>query len=294
VVHNPVSGQAQTEAVRGQILQVMEEHQIPFEIYETTGKEKLHEVVKAAIDRGFEQFIAVGGDGTIAGVASGLVNTGLPLVIFPAGTVNALARELQIPIGVQDAMDWWVTNRQEKVIDVIQIGDRYFLLNVSIGVSAGIMRETKREEINRLSVLAFVRQALKRKSELPAYRFQVSIDGVVTYMRATELFIANSGTLLGLKALQLDPKADLDTGRMSICYARLKSLFDYVRIALKLIATPDSEKKELNCTDARHEVRIHCNQPVPVQGDGEQVGTTPVTIQLVPRALHIVVPQIEN
>ncbi|MGE5377383.1 MAG: diacylglycerol/lipid kinase family protein, partial [Bacteroidota bacterium] len=175
--------------------------------------------------------------------------------------------------------------------DVIQIGDRYFLLNVSVGVSAGIMKEAKREEINRFGVLAFIRQALKRKSELPAYRFQVSIDGVVTYMRATELFVANSGTLLGLKALQVDPKADLDTGRMSICYARLKSLFDYVRIALKLIAAPDSEKKELNCVDARHEVRVHCNQPVPVQGDGEQVGTTPVTIQLVPRALRIVVPQ---
>lgn len=290
VVHNPVSGQAQAETVREQILKVMEEHQIPYEIYETTGREKLHEVVKAAIDRGFEQFIAVGGDGTISGVASGLVNTGLPLVILPAGTVNALARELQIPIGLQDAADWWVTHPERRVIDVIQIGDRYFLLNVSIGMSARIMKDAKREEINRLGVLAFIRQALKRRSELPVYRFQVTIDGAVTYMRATELFIANSGTLLGLKALQLDPKADLDTGRMSICYARLRTLFDYVRIAFKLIAAPKEEKRELNCTDARREVRIHADQPVPVQGDGEQVGTTPVTIRLVPRSLHLIVP----
>ncbi|MGE5376648.1 MAG: diacylglycerol/lipid kinase family protein, partial [Bacteroidota bacterium] len=105
VVHNPVSGQAQAETVRERIQKVMEDHQIPFEIYETTGREKLHEVVKAAIDMGFEQFIAVGGDGTISGVASGLVNTRFPLVIFPAGTVNALARELEIPIGTQDDMD---------------------------------------------------------------------------------------------------------------------------------------------------------------------------------------------
>lgn len=109
-------------------------------------------------------------------------------------------------------------------------------------------------------------------------------------MRATELFIANSGSLLGLKALQLDPKAGLDTGRMSVCYIRLRSLWDYVHIALKLIAVPDEEKKELNCIDARHEVRVHSNRPVPVEGDGEQVGTTPVTISLVPHALHIVVP----
>jgi diacylglycerol kinase family enzyme len=182
-------------------------------------------------------------------------------------------------------------NRQIRKIDVMQIRDRYFLLNVSVGLSAGIMKEAKREEINKLGVFAFLRQALKRKSNLPAYRFQVTIDGTVISMRATELFIANSGTLLGLKALQLDPKADLDTGRLSVCYARLRSLLDYVRIGLKLVAAPSEENKDLNCKDALREVRIHSNQPVPVQGDGEQVGTTPVTISLVPRALNIVVPR---
>ena len=289
VVQNPVSGQVRAEIVREQIVRVLQKHQIPYEIYETTGKEKLHEVVEAAVKKGFERFIAVGGDGTISGVASGLVNTGLPLVILPSGTVNALARELQIPIGIQEAADWWVEGCQTRMIDVMQIRHHYFLLNVSVGVSADIMKSAQREEINKLGVLAFLRQALKRKSELPAYRFQVTIDGTLTYVRATELFIANSGTLLGLKALQLDPKADLDTGRMSVCYARLRSLFDYLRIALKLIAAPD-EKRELNCRDARQEVRIHSNQPVPVQGDGEQVGTTPVTITLIPRSLHIIVP----
>ena len=205
--------------------------------------------------------------------------------------MNALARELQIPIGIQQTADWWVSDRQIRKIDVMQIRDRYFLLNVSVGVSAGIMKEAKREEINKLGIFAFLRQALKRRSNLPAYRFQVTIDGAVLYMRATELFIANSGTLLGLKALQLDPKADLDTGRLSVCYARLRSLLDYVRIGLKLVAAPSEENKDLNCKDALREVRIHSNQPVPVQGDGEQVGTTPVTITLVPRALNIVVPR---
>jgi YegS/Rv2252/BmrU family lipid kinase len=290
VVQNPVSGQVEADTVREQIIKVMDENQIPYEIYETTGKEKLHDVVKAAIGKGFEQFIAVGGDGTVAGVASGLINTGIPLVILPSGTANALARELEIPIGIEQSADWWISNSEIRQIDAMQIGERYFLLNVSVGVSAAIMKDTDRGEINKLGVFAFLRQALKRKSDLPAYRFQVTIDGAITYMRATELFIANSGTLLGLKALQLDPKADLDTGRLSVCYARMNSLFDYVRIALKLVAAPTAEKKELNCTDARKEIRIHANQPVPVQGDGEQVGTTPVTITLVPRALQIVAP----
>jgi diacylglycerol kinase family enzyme len=153
VIQNPVSGQVPSDTVREQIVRVMEEHRIPHEIYETTGEERLHDVVNAAIARGFEQFVAVGTDGTISGVASGLVNTGLLLVILPSGTVNALARELQIPIGIQQAADWWVSNRQSREIDIMQIGDRYFLLNVSVGVSADIMKSAKREEINKLGVL---------------------------------------------------------------------------------------------------------------------------------------------
>lgn len=290
VVHNPVSGQAQTELVRENIQRAMDEHQIPYEIYETMGSEKLHEVVRAAIERGFEQFVAVGGDGTVSGVASGLVNTGLPLVILPAGTVNALARELGIPIDLEDAADWWLADREIRNIDVLQIKDRYFLMNVSVGVSAEIVHEVERKDINRLGVLAFIRNAFRRRKGLPQFRFQVTIDDTLTYIRASELFIANSGVLLGLKSFTLDPDADLDTGRMSVCYARIRTVWEYVRIALKIIAAPREEKHELHCTDARREVRIHSNRPVPIQGDGDKIGSTPVTIKLVPRALHIVVP----
>lgn len=294
VIHNPASGQAQGESVHEKITQVMDEHQIPYEIYETTGKEHLPEVVKSAIDRGFERFIAVGGDGTVSGVASGLVQSEVPLVIIPAGTVNALARELQIPIGGDEGAGWWLSDCESKMIDVIQVRDRFFLLNVSVGVSAEIMKGAKREEINRLGVLAFIRQALKRSDDLPSYKFQVTIDDMLTYIRASEIFVANSGVLLGLKALQLDPNADLDNGRLSVCYARIRTLFDYVRIAMKIVAAPSEEKHELNCTDALREVRIHSNRPVPVQGDGEQIGTTPVVISLVPRAIHVVVPRTQE
>jgi diacylglycerol kinase (ATP) len=292
VVHNPVSGPAQTELVREHILRVMDENQIPYELYETTGKEKLYDVVKAAIEKGFEQFIAVGGDGTVSGVASGLVNTNIPLVILPAGTVNALARELGIPIGIDNAAGWWLSDRQIRKIDVMQIKDRYFLMNISVGVSAEIVHDVDRSDINRLGVLAFIRNAMGREKDLPFFRFQVTIDKTLTYIRASELFIANSGILLGLKAFTLDPNADLDTGRMSVCYARIRTVWDYVRIALKIIAAPNEGNDELHCTEARREVRIHTNRPVPIQGDGDKIGTTPVTITLVPRALNVVVPRL--
>jgi len=291
VVQNPVSGLSDAPTIRDKISQVMLEHQIPFEIYQTTGKEDLHEIVKAAIKKGFERFVAIGGDGTISGVASGLVNTKIPLVIIPTGTVNALARELQVPFNLDEAVRWWVDgDTRSKFIDVIEARDRFYLLGVSAGASAKIMKEAKREDIHRFGVLVYIWNALKRVKDVPTHRFQLTVDGKQVSFRASELMIANSGLLMGLKALRLDPNASLDSGQLSVCHARMNTFIDYARLVLKVATTPPEKNTEVDCLDARREIRITGNHKIPVQGDGEQIGYTPITVKLIPHSLHVIMP----
>ena len=291
VVQNPVSGLSDAPTIRDKISRAMEEYQIPFEIYETTGKEDLYKVVKAAIQKGFERFVAVGGDGTISGVASGLVNTKIPMVIVPTGTVNALARELQIPFTLDEAIRWWVTGARGKFIDVIMVRERYYLLNVSAGTAAKIMKEAKREHIHRFGVFVYIWNAIKQFADVPSYRFDLLVDGKPVHFRASEVMIANSGMLMGLRALQLDPEASLDSGKLTICHAQMKTMWDYVKIAFKMVTTPPEETPpELDCLDAVDEIVIRGSHPIPVQGDGEQIGYTPVTVKLMPKSLHIIMP----
>lgn len=289
VVHNPVSGTSDAEAVYGEITEALQERGVPYEIYQTTGKEDIHEIVKKAIKNGFQRFVAIGGDGTIQGVASGLVHTDLPLVMVPTGTVNALARELEIPFALEDSVRWWLDSAEQRRIDVVEANQRYYLLNVSVGTAASIMKSVKREDIHRFGVLPYIREALRRMN-VPMYRFKVTIDDRSFNVRASEIFIANSGVLLGLAALRLDPDASLDSGKLSVCRARLQTVFDYVKMAFKIAVKPDSEMEELSCVDALHEVRIEATGRVPVQGDGELIGNTPVTVRLIPHALTVIVP----
>jgi diacylglycerol kinase family enzyme len=223
-------------------------------------------------------------------VASGLVNTKLPLVIVPTGTVNALARELQIPFDLDDAIRWWTEGGRSKFIDVIMARERYYLLNVSAGASAGIMKEAKREDIHRFGVLVYLWHALKRVTDVPLHRFRLLVDGKQVQFRASEVLIANSGLLMGLKALQLDPEASLDSGKLSICHARMKTMLDYIRIGFKIVTTPPDENPDLDCLEALREITIQTSRPIPVQGDGEQIGNTPVTIKLIPHSLHLILP----
>lgn len=289
VVHNPVSGTSDAEAVYGKITDALQERRVPYEIYQTTGEEDLRDVVRDALGRGFQRFVAVGGDGTIQGVASGLVRTDLPLVMIPTGTVNALARELEIPFALDDSVRWWLDSAEQRSLDVIEVNGRCYLLNVSVGTAASIMKEVKREDIHRFGVLPFIAEALRRM-KVPTYRFEIEIDGHKIFTRAAEIFVANSGILLGLQALRLDPETNLDSGKLSVCWARLQTIFDYARVAFKIAVHSDGGQEEFNCADARREVRIEANGRIPVQGDGELIGNTPVTIKLIPHALKVIVP----
>jgi diacylglycerol kinase family enzyme len=61
-------------------------------------------------------------------------------------------------------------------------------------------------------------------------------------------------------------------------------------MALQIAVKPISENEDVDCVDALREVRIEANRPVRVQGDGELIGHTPVTISLVPHALNVIIP----
>src|SRR5512139_998813 len=100
VVINPVAGVSQLEVVRERVQSALRERDVPFEIYETTGKENIMEMVREKVNQGFKLFISAGGDGTLSSVIDGLVETQIPLVIIPTGTWNALARALDIPLQI--------------------------------------------------------------------------------------------------------------------------------------------------------------------------------------------------
>ena len=125
IVINPVAGLSQVETVREKIGSALQARDIPCEIYETTGKEDLRQLVRDAVQQGFKLFISAGGDGTLSAVVDGLVGTHIPLVIIPAGTWNALARALDIPLQIDEAIDLLFQEHEIRAIDVMQIGKRF-------------------------------------------------------------------------------------------------------------------------------------------------------------------------
>jgi YegS/Rv2252/BmrU family lipid kinase len=291
VVLNPVAGQMGREVIYREISRVCEKSQIHHYIHETTKDEDLHATVKKALLDGYQQFLAVGGDGTVSGVASGLANTAVPVVVIPTGTANALAKRYQIPMGVDQTFSWWLASQNEITsIDGMQIGERFYFLNISVGTSSKALSDVKRQDKRKYGSLIYLLRGLQRLWEISRYQYQFGIDDQVFACRASELIVANSG-IIQFKPLRLNPKIRMDDGKLSVCYIRIENPFDYVQIAAHMVSGHPTKTPQLTCKDALREVWIQTDQTLPVQADGELIGSTPVSIKLVPAATRFLIPE---
>jgi diacylglycerol kinase (ATP) len=176
VVVNPVAGNADTDEVRRLLDQHLPEHE--WEIFETSGEEQLSEVVMQALPKGFDLVVAAGGDGTVSGVAAGLINSQVPMAILPIGTGNALARELGISLNPEDALLLLVEGFDTRDIDGMWVKETLSVLGVGIGLTSLTMQETDSEQKRRFGLLAYVWNGLKQLGGIGLNRFEVEIDGV--------------------------------------------------------------------------------------------------------------------
>jgi YegS/Rv2252/BmrU family lipid kinase len=290
IVVNPVAGTTEAADVRGKIEAILKTHEFPYEIYETTPNESPREKVREAVRQGFKLVISSGGDGTLASVASGLVGTNIPMVVLPNGTWNALARNLDIPLQVDQALDLVFQEHSIRTIDVMQVAGEYFILNVSTGVGSRTMKNVKREDKRRLGRLADLWKAVTHMLDFPSYRFDVKIDGKNSVFHATELMVANS-RIVGIKPLQLDPDIHMDDGKLNVCRIYAKSLRDYFNLGISMLTGTQQDNWNVLCVEALEEVEINSNRKLLVQGDGDVIGRLPVTVKIHRKAISIVTPK---
>ncbi len=293
VVVNPKAGSYAADAVRGALDRYFPHHLAEgeplCEIHETGHDEKLVEVVREARDRGFDLVVAAGGDGTVSGVADGLVGSEVPLGIIPLGTANVLARELGIPVDLEGACQLLASAHTLAPVDAMQVGDHYYFTQVGVGIDSLMIRDTKREHKQRFGRLAYLWTAFWRLLGFQPRRFRLTVDGANPRRpRATQVLIANSG-ILGQPPFRWGPDIRPDDGRLDLCVIRARTLLDYLILAWHFLFHQHRRDPNVRYQTVTREVIIETKHPLPVQADGEIVGETPVEIRLVPRAVRVVI-----
>lgn len=289
VILNPVAGRSEPRVIRGELNKYLGGIGWEYQVYETTGQEDIRQIVQTAINEGYELFLCVGGDGTVSGVASGLVNTSIPLGILPMGTGNSLARDLGIPLDLDGALALLVNDNREKGIDAMRMeGDHYFL-NVGIGVSAAAVRELEYKEKRRMGRVAYLLAGIGHLFGWQPHRFQIRVNGRNYSRKASEIMILNSGAI-GKPYFHWGPKVAYDDGRLDVRIVRARTAWAYFRLGWNMFLKRQKQDPSVTSMIVEEKIDIRAEKPLPVQADGEFVGETPIQVQVVPNSVRMIVP----
>ncbi|HWQ15452.1 MAG TPA: diacylglycerol kinase family protein [Roseiflexaceae bacterium] len=291
IVLNPVGGTCDPETVRESLARRLGEARKRFAIYETTGAhdEDIAAKVRAALARGAQLVVAIGGDGTVSEVAGALAGSDVPLGIIPAGTANVLARELGVPVDLEAAAALLAGEHRVMPIDGMEVDGRIYVLGIGVGLESIMIRDTPRDAKRRFGRLAYVWTALTRALGFRGRRFTIVVDGRPTRPRAVQVLVANGGTL-GIAPLRWGPGISPSDGRANVVVVGGRTPLDYLKIAWHAVRGRHRASPHLKYLTARESVTITTDPPLPVQADGEIIGSTPVHVRIVPSAVRVVAP----
>lgn len=231
--------------------------------------------------------VAVGGDGTVADVAGGILGTGIPLGIIPVGSTNIVAKDLNIPLAAERAAALLFGTHQFATIDVGRCGPRVFLHMAGAGLDSQFFERTNPSLKRRLGWFAYVPSAI-RALRFPASTCSLRIDGQLITVHSRLILVANGGSIAHPR-LQLVKDIRPDDGWLDVLIFTGSGVGSSVRTLRQLLTRQISESGELIQTKARR-VELTAEPPLKIQLDGDVVDRTPAVFTVHPAALRVIVP----
>ncbi|MCD6519834.1 MAG: diacylglycerol kinase family lipid kinase [Anaerolineae bacterium] len=295
LIYNPAAGPRDVSEDLDKVIDMLRSHGWQVSLRQTLGPGDAVTYAREAVAEGCEIAVAVGGDGTLGEVASGLAGSECALGVLPVGTGNVWAHMLGLPIwtplyrsALMDAA-LVLLKGERRCIDLGRTGERYFVLWAGVGFDAQIAYEVEpHREIRRsLGNFTYVIAALVTSLRLRGSRVTVSIDGKAFRQRVLLILVTNA-QLYG-HSWRLAPQAQLDDGLLEVYIFKGDNTLDAIRHFILLLLGEHHRDPHVEHYQA-HTVEIRGEKPLPVHLDGDPSGYTPLHIEIAPQALWVIVP----
>jgi diacylglycerol kinase (ATP) len=321
IIFNPMSGRAgrRTEAVP-QMIATLASRGIHAESSATTGPGTATSQAIAAVAAGADIIISFGGDGTLNEVIQGVAGSKTLLAVWPGGTSNVVARDLGVPFDIAGLANMISAGKTQRISlglakagtdftassepDINAVTDvshttvgesgtlsdgqstgRYFVMMAGIGLDASIARSVNHDLKRRAGELAYWLSGIKHLFQWRAEQFTVEVDGK-PYEAAFALIGNGKGYGGGM---MMTPGAKLDQPWFEVyILPPLSNNLSYLRaLGACMRGKPEIEGVSLI---KGTKVRANSNREPWVEADGELLGPLPMTFEVVPDALSVIVP----
>lgn len=283
VVINPAAGK--DEPILNVLNDVFREYGVDWDVSVTKKFGDAAEQARAAVARGATIVAGYGGDGTQHEIASALAGSDVLLGVLPGGTGNGFAHELGLPQKLDEAARLICASGRTRSLDVVRVGDEYFIQRLYTGTEPE--QQTSREMKDKYGPMAYFVNMFQQ-ADNPEVLYRLTIDGVTHELPAMRVYVVNSGqtksgrSITGARSAPDDGLLEvfaISTRNIESLEAAAERFFDF--------DTPISESYFWR----GRKIEITVDPDQPVWTDGEFYGRTPVSVEVWPGAVRVVVSE---
>jgi len=288
VILNPAAGTDDPDGTSGRIAELFAAQARAATILPAMPGRSILDQARAAAGAGYRVVVAAGGDGTVNGVAAGILGSDVPLGVLPMGTLNHFAKDLGLPLELDEAVGV-VCRGAVRRVDVGEVGGRIFLNNSSIGVYPRLVELRRRREATgagKWVAALWASLVVLRRRPFMGVRIRTADDAILR--RTPFVFVGNNEyRMIGLRAAS---RESMTGGRLALYVmhaSRRRSLLLLAGQILWRGAHRTSELELFLVSDVTVETR---RDRLRVSLDGElAVLTSPLEYRMLPLALPVLV-----
>jgi diacylglycerol kinase (ATP) len=264
-------------------------HGIVVGVEQTRGPDDAARLAAEAVRGGATDVVVRGGDGTVHEAIQGLVGAGVRLLVWPAGTANVLARQLGLPRRAAAAANVLAHGSTRRISLGLATSERtgarrYFFMLAGVGLDASVVRRVRPRLKRRVGEAAFWYAGLGHLAHWEPREFNVEVGG--ESFPATYAAIGKAPWYGG--GLKITPRARLDAPEFEVCAIGTRSRLRYLWLlghAMRggaPVGTPG--------VTFQRTARVRCVGDAQVQADGELIGQLPMTFEIVPEGVNVLIP----
>lgn len=291
---NPSAGHGRCGKKASRSLDLLDEAGLEVDRLVTERPGHATELVSRAIRNGIRNVIALGGDGTANEVVNGITGSAHPeeitLATLPLGTGNSFLADFDMQ-DIGAAIDRLLAGTAPPTdllrctlhVDGVPT-ERWVLNNIIVGFGADVGALMNRR-LKPLGEMGYSIGVLLELARLRPPRMRISIDGRTHERPFTMINVGNSQYTGG--NMRISPLSQVDDGFFDLLLAERMTRLQLIRVFPRIFRGTHLKNERIT-TEKGTSLSVETDRPLPVLIDGDIAGTTPISVELVPRALRVV------
>ena len=268
VIVNQSAGRGKTLDLLPSVDKILGSLKIKYDIRLPENVAQTTALAESASQYGYNRIVAMGGDGTVNAVASGLLGSEAILGVIPAGIGNDFFRVLGIEDDLTDICRSAVYGKP-LTVDVGELNGRPFFNMLGIGFDAKIAQQAN-EAKNNLGIFTYVASIYKALKKQKAYPVKLRIDNLE--IEEDVLLIAVGIGRLSGYGFALTPSAKLDDGKFDVCIAEKVSKLRILQVLPRVLKGHHVREPEVKMYRCR-QLEIFSESKLPLHMEGEIINS---------------------